>query len=107
MTCPLLTMGQAAVTKKREEPVCRTDALYARVAVAVTSARGQRPGWLADGRRGKRMTSMLGEEACSPTSLLAFVALQSEASLGVFFMSAGSVLRRQRSYQRRQGLLVA
>jgi hypothetical protein len=27
LTCPLLTMGQAAVTKKREESVCMTDAL--------------------------------------------------------------------------------
>jgi hypothetical protein len=34
-----ILMGQAAVTKKREEPVGMTDALNARVAAAVTSAR--------------------------------------------------------------------
>jgi hypothetical protein len=39
VTCLLLTMGQAAVTKKRDEPVGTADALNARVAVAVTSAR--------------------------------------------------------------------
>src|SRR5215204_3628977 len=69
-----------------------TDALNARVAAAVTSTRVSAAVWLADGPRGKRMTSMLGEEACFPTSLLAFVALQSEASLGVFLHE-----RRERS----------